>query len=72
MEEDRSDLFSTRTKRELKPNRDEVCSRSNPESNIVSGTDEILWVPGLPPAEKAKLFESSERVIRLTYTYSPT
>jgi tRNA(Ile)-lysidine synthase len=39
---------------------------------IVSGADEILWVPGLPPAEKAKLFESSERVIRLTYTYSPT
>ena len=39
---------------------------------IVSGTDEILWVPGLPPAEKAKLFESSDRVIRLTYIYSPT
>ena len=39
---------------------------------IVSGTDEILWVPGLPPAEKAKLFESSDRVIRLTYTHSPT
>jgi tRNA(Ile)-lysidine synthase len=35
---------------------------------IVSETDEILWVPGLPPAEKAKLIESSGRVIRLTYS----
>ncbi|MDA0724547.1 MAG: tRNA lysidine(34) synthetase TilS [Verrucomicrobia bacterium] len=35
---------------------------------IVSESDDILWVPGLPPAEKAKLVESSGRVIRLTYS----
>jgi tRNA(Ile)-lysidine synthetase-like protein len=35
---------------------------------VVSETDEILWVPGLPPAEKVKLSEPSERVIRLTYS----
>ncbi len=39
---------------------------------IVSESNEILWVPGLPPAEKAKLIESSARVIRLTYTRSLT
>jgi tRNA(Ile)-lysidine synthase len=35
---------------------------------IVSESDDILWVPGLPPVEKAKLVESSGRVIRLTYS----
>ncbi len=37
---------------------------------VVSSEGTILWIPGLPPAEQAKVKATSEQVIRLTYVAS--
>ena len=37
---------------------------------VLSSKGTILWVPGFPPAEQAKVKAASERVIRLTYMVS--
>ena len=34
---------------------------------IVSDTEKILWIPGFPPSENAKVTKEDLRVIRLTY-----
>jgi tRNA(Ile)-lysidine synthase len=34
---------------------------------LVDGQDEILWIPGFPPAGRAKVTKDDLRVIRLTY-----
>jgi hypothetical protein len=33
----------------------------------VDEEDEILWIPGFPPSESAKVTKDDLRVIRLTY-----
>lgn len=38
---------------------------------LAPDSGEILWVPGLPPAENARLGDSSPQVIRLTYRPPP-
>ena len=39
---------------------------------ILNQLGEILWIPGFPPSEKYKVDHHSTKVIRLTYSPSPT
>ena len=39
---------------------------------FINGFNEIVWVPGFPPAEFAKVTTADKRVIRLTYRHSST
>lgn len=38
---------------------------------VVCDADGILWVPGLPPAERARLCSRTDAALRLTWTRSP-
>ena len=39
---------------------------------ILNDVEEILWIPGFPPSDKFKINQDSTKVIRLTYSPSPT
>ena len=39
---------------------------------IINSSDEIIWIPGLPPAESHRIQGDEEVVIHLTYEYSAT
>ena len=39
---------------------------------ILNDLEDILWIPGFPPSDKFKINQDSTKVIRLTYSPSPT
>ena len=39
---------------------------------FVNSSNEIVWIPGFPPAEFTKVTPTDKWVIRLTYGYSGT
>jgi len=39
---------------------------------FLNSSDQIIWIPGFPPADSAKVSSAGDWVIRLTYQYSGT